>query len=1412
MKKLFSAIVVLAIVLCMCMNSFALHTLDRLYVNANVLDESADLSAKRTVNINSGDKIYILGWTTKYGTNVDKVFWTLDGVEKECSDLYYERPDLATVGVISDPAYTEKSGFGNNDDMMELLGVDTLEDGSYKVKIIARYLDGSEEEIRAIDLVVGESSGGEYVLVEGSNDPGYMGIWLDLDGEYAAVEFQINVPFSSISVDRTWASRADHGIPATVVLNLYAYDTDLDITLAGTPLETYTYQTVYDNSPGCTLEFSQQMPAGRYVFQIMTVGENLFGDPMNGSAYLVLDGAWDYDATRLHYINCNPFSLTINAQHTEEESILDDIFWPGYPYVEPDETDEPYVEPDETDEPYVDPGDYSFFHQSFDSIIIDGVLNFDEGDGMAWQKLDNRGRRVGEGDGSIQTIVLRGWTAFDVAIDSYGYRIGNNEPVFDGSFFEETPDILKIIGGQYAERYQIVIPVAEVEGEQEIVAMVKLANGAKVRIEDTAFSFLGIGAYLDPPHYGLNDEGAYIGECFDIYLSIHDNPGIVSLRTAVYFDENDLELVSVEDMGLLEGFVTPSENLTAPYILKWSDALAEENNSADGEIAKLTFRFKKTAWDGPHSLDIRHLEARDVDGNRIDFEGCSNFVYAFKVEIGDADESGTVDDVDAMILRRCLASLDSEALLWADVDHPLGPEMDIDGDGEITVLDAIVLERYLAGWDVVTDISYPAHPVFTPVYQEPDGNSGETTRPALSVTQSSEAMPGETFDVYLSILNNPGILSNRVTLEYNEAVLELVSVSDLGVLNGWTAPSPNKNSPYILRWADSLAEENNYSNGAIAKITFKVKENADPGVYYFGVNHVESRNVDGSKIYLDGCYGTVKVPGPEYIMSDVEGVAGREVEVFLSINRNPGIVSLRNMISYDVNVFELVNVEDLGLLNGYTPPSPDKSAVPYVLRWADALTESDNFANGGIVKLTFRIKDDAEEGDHLIFINHIEAYDKFFNPVEFENTYAVVKIKNYTIGDVNSDGSINDADAIEFERWLAGWVVDVKEDAMDIDQDGEIDEWDPILLRRFLAGWNVTTAILDDAHPEFVPVDTGDELPDEPVDPAFDVNNVTVLPGEEFVITVSMHNNPGVVSNRFKVHFDEDNLELVSVENLGLIGGWTAPSPKKTSPYTIRWADSLAMDNYTDNGDLVSLTFKVKDGAQPGSYTVEIEPVEARNSSGSKVYFDGCEATVKVPGPKYVLSDAEGLVGNTVDVFLSVEKNPGIISLRNMIYFDENVFELVGVEDLGLLEGFTEASPAKDAPYVIRWADSLAEVNNSKNGAIAKLTFKIKEGVEEGLYTISLNHIEARNRALEAYDFDNAYAVIEVTDYVIGDADGDGEVTDWDAIVLNRYLANWDVEIANINALDIDGDKEVTDWDAIVLDRYLANWDVTIGG
>ena len=102
------------------------------------------------------------------------------------------------------------------------------------------------------------------------------------------------------------------------------------------------------------------------------------------------------------------------------------------------------------------------------------------------------------------------------------------------------------------------------------------------------------------------------------------------------------------------------------------------------------------------------------------------------------------------------------------------------------------------------------------------------------------------------------------------------------------------------------------------------------------------------------------------------------------------------------------------------------------------------------------------------------------------------------------------------------------------------------------------------------------------------------------------------------------------------------------------------------------------------------------------------EAENPSAAPKYVVESATGSAGKTVDVYVSIENNPGIVSLRNSISYDSSAIELIKVENTGLLNGFTTPYSVISSPYTLRWADSLATENNTANGNIIKLTFSLK--------------------------------------------------------------------------------------------------------
>ncbi len=141
--------------------------------------------------------------------------------------------------------------------------------------------------------------------------------------------------------------------------------------------------------------------------------------------------------------------------------------------------------------------------------------------------------------------------------------------------------------------------------------------------------------------------------------------------------------------------------------------------------------------------------------------------------------------------------------------------------------------------------------------------------PSYSVSfNTKEAHQSDTVTMEISIKNNPGLISLRFRIVYDENVLQLTEVKDSGLLNGWTQPAPTVKSPYILRWADPIAPSNNTANGVVAKLTFKVKDAAAFDKTAVTVEHIESRQFDGTKNTFANASAEVNVVCPHSSVKD----------------------------------------------------------------------------------------------------------------------------------------------------------------------------------------------------------------------------------------------------------------------------------------------------------------------------------------------------------------------------------------------------------------------------------------------------------------------------------------------------------------------------------------------------------------
>jgi len=335
----------------------------------------------------------------------------------------------------------------------------------------------------------------------------------------------------------------------------------------------------------------------------------------------------------------------------------------------------------------------------------------------------------------------------------------------------------------------------------------------------------------------------------------------------------------------------------------------------------------------------------------------------------------------------------------------------------------------------------------------------------------------------------------------------------------------------------------------------------------------------------------------------------------------------------------------------------------------------------------------------------------------------------------------------------------------------------------------------------------------------FSVGDVTGAPGEEVTVPVSIDANPGLTFAQVMIGYDAEALEIVNVEKLTLAGKPASSGPITANPIAVTWADGLA--DTTETGVIANITFKIKDDAVAGDYTLEVEGVQENifNLNYEDVAFTTVNGTITVKsgaveppvvnGLTFIVGNVTGAPGEEVSVPVEIAGNPGITFAQVMVGYDANALEIVNVEKLTLAGKPASSGPITANPIAITWADGLADT--TENGVIANIIFKIKDGAS-GTYTLTAEGVQENIFNLNYEDV--AFTTINGT-VTVGASSCEH---DWVEKVDDKYLvfeATCDSKatyykscslcgIASDEAFET-GDFADHTWAEVVDDKYLAS-------
>ena len=129
---------------------------------------------------------------------------------------------------------------------------------------------------------------------------------------------------------------------------------------------------------------------------------------------------------------------------------------------------------------------------------------------------------------------------------------------------------------------------------------------------------------------------------------------------------------------------------------------------------------------------------------------------------------------------------------------------------------------------------------------------------------------------------------------------------------------------------------------------------------------------------------------------------------------------------------------------------------------------------------------------------------------------------------------------------------------------------------------------------------------------------------------------------------------------------------------------------------------------------------------GTVLESEAVPISVSQASGKIVTESVTGRIGETVDVKISIEDNPGITSLQLKVDYSADDLELTQIIDNSLFNSPITHSKLTNNPVKISWFSGLSD-DNDENGAIATLRFRLKPGAKDSTITLSYDQANIFN-------------------------------------------------------------------------------------
>lgn len=119
------------------------------------------------------------------------------------------------------------------------------------------------------------------------------------------------------------------------------------------------------------------------------------------------------------------------------------------------------------------------------------------------------------------------------------------------------------------------------------------------------------------PLISINDVSAKAGDEIQVSITLKNNPGILGMALATYYDETNLTLQSVENGEAFKDVLdlTTSQTLASGSSFLWDGIDISENDIKDGTVLIMNFKINNGAQAGKYPITLKYSDGDIVDKN-----------------------------------------------------------------------------------------------------------------------------------------------------------------------------------------------------------------------------------------------------------------------------------------------------------------------------------------------------------------------------------------------------------------------------------------------------------------------------------------------------------------------------------------------------------------------------------------------------------------------------------------------------------------------------------------------------------------------------------------------------------------------------------------------------------------------------